>query len=199
MKKKDKNNLPVFDSDDDLLEAFENNNKCESGDREESVVHSGKDIQKNKHGINMLQDSESERQSKEHLIEENFEALLEASFKKQSSKSVKKSSPMPVKKRIKRYPPVEIELDLHGFNAVGAQVKARSFIHSCKQRGYFTLRIIVGKGLHSELGPVLPDIVEDVLKEMMKQNLVIGYDWDKKMKSKSGSVVVYLKHFERFE
>jgi len=191
--------LPVFDSDDDLLAAFEKNNTLKSGDRKEGFAHSQKNIQKNKHGINLLQDSHNGRKSKEHLIEENFEDLLEESFKKKSSKSVKKSSPMPVKKRIKRYPPVEVELDLHGFNAVGAQVKARSFIHSCKQQGYFTLRIIVGKGLHSELGPVLPDVVEDVLKEMKKQDLVIGYDWDKKKKSKSGSVVVYLKHFEQFE
>jgi len=174
LKKRNKNNLPVFDSDDDLLAAFEKNNTLKSGDRKEGFAHSQKNIQKNKHGINLLQDSHNGRKSKEHLIEENFEDLLEESFKKKSSKSVKKSSPMPVKKRIKRYPPVEVELDLHGFNAVGAQVKARSFIHSCKQQGYFTLRIIVGKGLHSELGPVLPDVVEDVLKEMKKQDLVIG-------------------------
>ncbi len=199
MKKQKKNNLPVFDSDDDLLAAFEKNNKSKSSELEEGFAHSQKNIHRNKHGVHMLQYSQNEKQSKDPLIEENFEDLLEESFKKKRSKSVKKSTPMPVKKRIKRYPPVEVELDLHGFNAVGAQVKARSFIHSCKQQGYFTLRIIVGKGIHSELGPVLPDVVEDVLKEMKKQDLVIWYEWDKKKKSKSGSVVVYLKHFEQFE
>ena len=106
---------------------------------------------------------------------------------------------MPVKKRLKRYPPVEVELDLHGYTAIGAQVKARSFIHSCKHQGYFTVRIIVGKGLHSDCGPVLPDVVEDVLKEMKKQDLVISYEWDKRKKSKSGAVIVYLKQFEQFE
>ena len=58
---------------------------------------------------------------------------------------------------------------------------------------------VVGKGLHSDLGPVLPDVVEDVLKEMKKQGLVIFYEWDKKKKSKSGAVIAYLKQFERFE
>jgi len=106
---------------------------------------------------------------------------------------------MPLKKRLKRYPPVEIELDLHGYNAIGAQVKTRSFISSCKQQGFFTVRIIVGKGLHSDLGPVLPDVVEDVVKEMKKQGLVIFYEWDKKKKPKSGAVIVYLKQFEQFD
>ena len=106
---------------------------------------------------------------------------------------------MPLKKRLKRYPPVEIQLDLHGFNAIGAGMKAKSFIISCKQQGYFTLRIIVGKGLHSELGPVLPDIIEDLLKQMKNQDQIIFYEWDKKKKSQSGAVIVYLKQFEQFD
>jgi hypothetical protein len=57
----------------------------------------------------------------------------------------------------------------------------------------------VGKGLHSDLGPVLPDVVEDVLKEMKKQHQVIWYEWDKKKKSTSGAVIVFIKHFEQFE
>ena len=78
-------------------------------------------------------------------------------------------------------------------------MKTRSFIHSCKQQGYFTLRLIVGKGLHSDLGPVLPDVVEDVLHDMKKHNLIIWYEWDKKKKSKSGAIIVYLKQFDRYE
>ncbi|MBU2628970.1 MAG: Smr/MutS family protein, partial [Proteobacteria bacterium] len=103
------------------------------------------------------------------------------------------------KKRLKRYPSPEVELDLHGYTTIGAQVKARSFIRTAKHQGFFTIRIIVGKGLHSDLGPVLPDVVEDVLREMKKQDLVIWYEWDKKKKSKSGAVIVYLKQFEQFD
>ena len=78
-------------------------------------------------------------------------------------------------------------------------MRSRSFIHSCKLQGFFTIRIIVGKGRHSNEGAVLPDVVEDVAKEMKKQGLVIGFEWENKIKSKSGALIIYLKQFERFD
>ena len=102
---------------------------------------------------------------------------------------------MPLKRRLKRYPPPEADLDLHGFTAIGAQVKTRAFILNAHVQGFFTLRIIVGKGLHSEGGPVLPHVVEDLLKEMKKENIVLAYEWEGRKKSKSGAVLVYLKRF----
>jgi hypothetical protein len=39
---------------------------------------------------------------------------------------------------------------------------------------------------------VLPDVVEDKLIELKRQNIVLAYEWDKKKKSKSGAVIVYL-------
>ncbi|NOX35519.1 MAG: Smr/MutS family protein, partial [Deltaproteobacteria bacterium] len=79
------------------------------------------------------------------------------------------------------------------------EARAISFILTCRRQGFFTIRIIVGKGLHSDFGPVLPDVVEDVLNEMKNQNQVIFYKWEKKTKSKSGAVIVYLKQFEGFK
>lgn len=183
-----KNDLPVLESDLDFLKVFEKN---------DDIRIDKKKAQTNKHGVQVLDALSKDKNFIED--ETDFAELLEESFKKEASQSVKKASPMPLQKRLKRYPPVEIELDLHGYNAIGAQVKTRSFIHNCKRQGFFTLRIIVGKGLHSDLGPVLPDIVGDVLQEMKKQDLVIFYEWDKRKKSKSGAVIVYLKQFERFE
>jgi len=134
------------------------------------------------------------RDSEEDL-EEDFETLLEASLKQKNSLVKKTTNPMPLKKRLKRYPPPEAELDLHGFTALGAEVKAKSFISTCKHQGYFSLRIIVGKGLHSDLGPVLPHVIEAVLKTLKNQNIVLAYEWDRVKKSKSGAVIVYLKQF----
>jgi len=177
LKKRNKNNLPVFDSDHDFLNVFEKN--------EENRDH--RNLTKNP-------------EVSEDPVKENFAELLEKSFKqKEKAQPVKQTSSMPLKRRLKRYPPVEVELDLHGFNAIGARIKARSFIHTCKQEGFFTLRIIVGKGLHSDFGPVLPDVVEDVVQEMKRQGLVLWFKWDKKKRSKSGAIIVYLKQFERFE
>ena len=103
--------------------------------------------------------------------------------------------PMPYHKRIKRYPPPEKELDLHGFTALEAQMKARAFLTVCKHQGYLTVRIIVGRGLHSDLGPVLPDTIEDLLAQLKQQDIVLGFNWERKKKSRSGAVIVYLRQF----
>ena len=66
---------------------------------------------------------------------------------------------------------------------------------TAKKEGYFTLRIIVGKGLHSEDGPVLPHVIEDLLKELKKDNIVLSYQWEGGKKSKSGAAIVHLKQF----
>jgi len=208
-KKSTKNDLPVLDSDQDLFSAFMDTPRLNC--QEEKKKPAGQESQRfNKHGLPVIEEVEgqlfpgeqggfseqSQKESKESEdLEEDFAVLLEASLKQKKSVTKKKIIPMPIKKRLKRYPPPEAELDLHGFTALGAELKAKSFISTCKHQGYFSLRLIVGKGLHSDIGPVLPDVIEDLLKNMKKENLVLAYEWDQKKKSKSGAVIVYLKQF----
>ncbi|MDA8136105.1 MAG: Smr/MutS family protein [Desulfobacteraceae bacterium] len=184
MKKRNKQGLPIFHSDEDFIKAFEK----KSLDANDVKQRTGPGVK-----------NTANRPEKETEPEEDFQALLEESFQRSRTKPLKKPVPIPPEKRIKRYPPPEKSLDLHGYNAIGAEVRSRSFIHSCKQQGFFTIRIIVGRGRHSDQGAVLPDVVEDVAKEMKKQGLVIGFDWENKIKSKSGALIVYLKQFERFD
>jgi DNA-nicking Smr family endonuclease len=128
--------------------------------------------------------------------EQDFNALLEAYLSRPSAtKKPVPPNPMPYHKRIKRYPPPEMDLDLHGFTALGAQMKARSFLTTCKHQGYFTVRIIVGRGLHSDPGPVLPDVIEDLLVDLKARDIVLGFSWERKKKSRSGAVIVYLRQF----
>ena len=181
-----KNRLPVLDSDEEYLKAFTKKNKPKTAVQEKSAFRNAAEEQG-------CEDND------DFLENEDFATMLEESFKIRKSKPIGKPKPLPLKKRLKRYPGVELELDLHGYNAIGAQLKLRSFLQTCKHQGFFTVRIIVGKGLHSEDGAVLPDIVEDELKEMKKQNLVIFYEWDRKKKKTSGAIIVYLKHFEQYE
>jgi DNA-nicking Smr family endonuclease len=54
------------------------------------------------------------------------------------------------------------------------------------------VRIITGKGLHSEGQPVLPDTVEGVLRTLKKENLVKSWRWEKGQKEKSGALIVQL-------
>ncbi len=146
-------------------------------------------------------DTEQERQP-EVEPEPEFAALLEESLKGKSESALLRAkqektagSAMPLQRRLKRYPPPECELDLHGFQAIGARIQADSFIRSRKEQGVFTLRIIVGKGKHSEFRAVLPDVIEDVLNALKKDQVVLHYEWDRKRKSQSGAVIVYLKQF----
>ncbi len=187
-KKRNKNDLPVLDSDDDFLKAFEPEEKKKGNRSVQTGITRGDSDPRD----NCMNEDDP-------VEEEDFASLLEASFNLPPSKPLKKSEPLSLKQRLKRYPGVELELDLHGYNAMGAQLKIRSFIHSCKYNGYFTIRIIVGKGLHSEDGAVLPEIAEDELKELKKQNLVIFYEWDKKIKKRNGSLIVYLKQFDEYD
>ncbi len=181
-----KNRLPVLDSDEEYLKAFTKKNKPKTAVQEKSAFRNAAEEQG-------CEDND------DFLENEDFATMLEESFKIRKSKPIGKPKPLPLKKRLKRYPGVELELDLHGYNAIGAQLKLRSFLQTCKHQGFFTVRIIVGKGLHSEDGAVLPDIVEDELKEMKKQNFVIFYEWDRKKKKTSGAIIVYLKQFEQYE
>ncbi|MFH1157108.1 MAG: Smr/MutS family protein [Pseudomonadota bacterium] len=103
--------------------------------------------------------------------------------------------PVPLKKRLRKYPEPEVQLDLHGLNSATARVRADSFVRAAWRNGTFTLRIIVGKGLHSEFGAVLPDVVEDVLADLKRQGIVLWFNWDRKKKSTSGAVIVYLNQF----
>ncbi len=207
-KKLTKNDLPVLDSGQDLFSVFMDTPPLNCPEKKESSRQA--DLRLNKHGLPVIEEFEDQfldlegdlsgqkvpgESLESEEIEENFVLLLEESLKQKKSPDKKKPIPMPIKKRLKRYPPPEAELDLHGFTALGAEVKAKAFISSCKHQGYFSLRIIVGKGLHSALGPVLPDVIEDLLKILEKQNMVLAYKWDRMKKSKSGAVIVYLKQF----
>lgn len=195
-KKQMKNDLPVLDSGHDFFKTFEKNEES----KEEQGNGTSLNNPVNRHGVKVIDDLPEKRETVQNPVKEDFAELLEESFKKSKiKKNTKKSTSMSLKKRLKRYPLVELELDLHGYNTIGAQMKTKSFISTCKHNGYFTIRIIVGKGLHSDIGPVLPDVVEDVLKEMKKKEMVIFYEWDGKKKSNSGAVIVYLKQFERFD
>jgi len=211
-KTKKKNDLPVFDSDADFLSAFFDENSPSVAEKKISLKEKKDGSRINKHGLPFIEDYESRflpvqdaggDGPKENTLAEpgppeiegeDFARLLVESLKeKKIPRHIPK--PMPLKRRLKRYPPPEAAIDLHGFTAVGAELKARSFITTAKLQGFFTLRIVVGRGLHSQDGPVLPHVVEDLLKAFKKDNIVLSYEWEGRKKHKSGSVLVYLKQF----
>ncbi len=84
------------------------------------------------------------------------------------------------------------ELDLHGCHVQEALVRVEAFIDTCTLQGFDAVRIIVGKGLHSQAGAVLPDTVEKKIVDMKRRGRVATFAWEKKYKRSSGSLIVYL-------
>ncbi len=132
----------------------------------------------------------------------DFGKLLESSLKGKSADAIMRAKkergappPVPLRKRLKRYPPPEATLDLHGFTADNAGARAETWIRTAAKKGLFTLRIVVGRGVHSEFGAVLPDVAEDLLVRLKKEAVVLTFEWEKKKKKSSGAVIVYLKQF----
>jgi DNA-nicking Smr family endonuclease len=97
-----------------------------------------------------------------------------------------------IKEQLRRYPAPQAQLDLHGDTVLKARQRADSFIRTAMADGLLTLRLIVGKGLHSEGGAVLPDAIEDLLSSLKRESFVLAFRWEKGLKRKSGAVIVYL-------
>lgn len=197
--KVNKNGLLRLDSDYDLLKAFESTQPDHKTSDQQEQAGETQPQRIDKHGVPVLNTDSLSDKPLPKGDEEDFKTLLEQSFNKKTAKPLAKAKLVPIKKRIKRYPPVEMELDLHGCSAMKAQAQTRYFIQNSKRLGYFTIRIIVGKGRHSQMGPVLPDVVEDLVVDMQKQGQILFFEWDKKIKSRSGAMIVYLKQFEQFD
>ncbi len=101
--------------------------------------------------------------------------------------------PLSLKARLSAYPPPQEMLDLHDCTAADAISKVESFVQTSRGRGLKTVKVIVGKGLHSEGAAVLPRIVPVQLGRMKHRQLVLEYRWEKDARSKSGALIVYLR------
>ncbi len=129
----------------------------------------------------------------------NFKAMLEASLSKMKIEDIlsEKHSDLAeessvIREIIKTYPAPQQRIDLHGCTGQEAARKAGSFIRNASYRGLKTVRIIVGKGIHSAGRAVLPDIIENKMIALKKAQVVLSYCWEKRKKSKSGAMIVYL-------
>ena len=98
-----------------------------------------------------------------------------------------------LREKLHHYPPPQETLDLHGTTGVEAESRVAGFVNASTALKFRTVRIITGKGLHTEGPAVLPPLVEAALIELKRTGRILHYAWDKKIREKSGAVVVYLK------
>ncbi len=85
------------------------------------------------------------------------------------------------------------ELDLHGCHVQEAIIRVEAFIETAARQGLSPVRIIVGKGLHSQGRAVLPDAVAERIVDLKRRGRVATFAWEKKRKSASGALLVYLQ------
>jgi len=136
-----------------------------------------------------------------NIPEKCFEELLEESLTSKSSQaSIKekiitssKNTSLSKRNKLEKYPEPQDEIDLHGFKGDEAELKTDFFIRDSKAKGLVTIRIIVGKGTHSEGRAVLPDIVEGKIIDLKREGQIQTFKWEKIKKLKSGAVIIYLR------
>ena len=160
------------------------------------------DKQQTKQGVNKLsmEDALFEDIKESNESEKSFDELLEESLANKSSQDLIKEkiaasseeTSLSKSSKLENYPEPQDEIDLHGLNGDEAELKTDFFIRDSKAKGLVTIRIIVGKGTHSEGRAVLPDIVEGKIIDLKREGQIDTFKWEKGRKLKSGAVIIYL-------
>jgi DNA-nicking Smr family endonuclease len=160
------------------------------------------DNQQTKQGVKKLslEDDLFNAIEEENEPDESFDELLEESLSDKSSQNIIKEKIAASSEKIElsettklsKYPGPQDEIDLHGLKGDEAELKADFFIRDSKARGLVTIRIIVGKGTHSEGRAVLPDIVEGKIIDLKREGQIYTFKWEKGRKLKSGAIIIYL-------
>lgn len=159
---------------------------------------------RNKHGIPMLPDSDSwiAKDNSYENEKNEFMRLLNDSLggktrdvlmNEKGVRTIRKKQ-LSLKEKVKRYPLPQSQLDLHGYTAIKAELRSESFLKHAYGNQLHTVIVIVGKGLHSDEGAVLPDVIEMLLIRLRKEGIVLFYEWENEKKSRSGAVTVYLNN-----
>ncbi len=197
--KTNKNGIRILTQKDNLLKLFSEKRRKKETCRKS--VRKQKDVIPRKEQITIPQIKIMSSDKKKLDDKKSFEKLIESSLsgkdlpallREKNDEFVTPES-LFENQKLQNYPSPQDELDLHGYTVLEAEKKIRSFIHASRTRYARTVRIIVGKGLHSPSGAVLPDIVEDEIICLKKEKQVFAYKWDNHFKRKSGAIIVFLE------
>ncbi len=212
--RKTRNGLPILDGRDDFslfleMESAGSEKKGPAADSAGPSAGKGEPVEelsvKNRHGIPFLPLNEAPGPIRKNGSESDkgeFLRLLNSSLGQKTrdvmmrEKGVKTSriKPLTLKQKLARYPMPQGQLDLHGYTAIRAEFRAETYLKHANASQLHTVMIIVGKGIHSDEGAVLPDVIETLLNKLRKDGLVLSYEWENEKKSRSGAVTVYLNN-----
>lgn len=207
-KKRNRNGILVLSDEKDLCslmaeEAQREGDRVVPTARKKVIpeeVPPAKKVQRDRHGLPILEQGQIPASEES----EEFAELLASSLSEKSGEvllsekvdKIEQARTLTVKERLKRYPAPQGQLDLHGYTAAKADQTAEHYVRRAFSVGTYTLRLIVGKGLHSEHGAVLPDTIADRMTALKQEGIVLAWAWEKGKKSKSGSILVYLNNYD---
>jgi DNA-nicking Smr family endonuclease len=123
----------------------------------------------------------------ESLAADNFQAGVQ-----EKRETPARDRLLPIHERLRKFPGPQAKIDLHGCTAREAELKTEAFVRTACKKGLRTIRVITGKGLHSEGEAVLPVVVEDRLRALKREKMVLACRWEGGSRTSSGSVLVYL-------
>jgi len=84
-------------------------------------------------------------------------------------------------------------VDLHGLSFYEASQKIENSFIAARLKGTGSIQFITGKGKHSKnMKPVLRSLAEKKAIEFKKDGKICSFEWEKKHKKKSGSIIIYL-------
>lgn len=86
----------------------------------------------------------------------------------------------------------EQQLDLHGMTEDEARRRTVYFLQNCHHQGLALVRVVTGKGLHSDGEAVLPAAIEDTLLGLKSKGDIHSFQWEKGDRRRSGALLVYL-------
>ena len=165
----DKNGLPILRKETDFYESF---------GKEDDALPPEKRRTRDDDFSRMLHESLGEKSRVRLMSEKGHERPKE---------------PTSLSRQLKRYPAPERTLDLHGYTAIQARLKLEIFMGEAKAAKLLTVRVIMGKGLHSDGPAVLPDVVAEEIRLLVDSGVLLSHTWENGSPENSGSVLLYLR------
>lgn len=94
---------------------------------------------------------------------------------------------------------VDAEIDCHHFGAGSTPAQIESFVANAlwelRVAGAHTIRVVVGKGLHSQFGPVVKPTVEHLLARLKTERKVKSFAYERIGRDRhenTGAIIVTL-------
>ncbi len=160
--------------------------------KKSAAVESTPEIQPEEKRIPKKRRLKAEKPLEVEKPKSEFEMMLEESYKSMESDLRRFKVVESAQDSRSRFRKPSARIDLHGLKSDEAIRRVRTFILTSRADQRKSIRIITGKGKHSEGESVLKNVVADELIKLKRRGVVKSHRWEKGSKKRSGSVLIHL-------